>query len=222
MPDADILPAPLREPMPGANEGGDDERAALLAKAANWAACCLIDELDRDGFSFYRSPGHRVRFTAELSQLGAGSAVRAFSPFFAAVSDMPAETLLAGMAEDFSRLFIGPGPGLAPPFESLYADARRYGGAAASELEKALARAGLHQAGASSLPADHLGVELALLAHWSTLGERAGCGWLLREHLLTWVPQWAEDVRRHSATHFYRALAALVEDIVHCGQEFSA
>lgn len=221
MPDADILPAPLREPMPGAHEGGDGERAVLLTKAALWAASCLIDEVDRDGLSFYRTPENQARFMAELSQLGAGRAVLAFRPFFAAVSDMPAESLLAGMAEDFSRLFIGPGPGLAPPFESLYVGAGRYGGAATSELENALARAGLQQTGAPNLPGDHLGVELALLAHWSALGERTECRWLLRHHLLTWVPQWAENVRTHSVTHFYRALAALVEDIVRCGQELS-
>jgi TorA maturation chaperone TorD len=219
--DDNSLSDSLRDPMPDAAECGDDERAVLLAKAALWAASCLIDEVDRDGVSFYRTPENQDRFMAELSRLGADRAVLAFRPFFDAVSDLPAESLLAGMAEDFSKLFIGPGPGLAPPFESLYVGAGRYGGTATSELENALARAGLQQTGSPNFPGDHLAVELALLAHWSTLGERAECGWLLREHLLTWVPRWAEDVRRHSATHFYRALAALVEDIVRCGQEFS-
>lgn len=216
------LSAALRNPMPVADEGTDNERGALLAKAALWAASHLIDEMDADGLSFYRTPANQARFIAELSQLGADSAIVAFRAFFDVVSDSAPERLLASMAEDFSRLFVGPGPGLAPPFESLYVGAGRYGGSAASELENALARAGLQQTGSLSLPSDHLGVELALLAHWSALGERTECIWLLRQHLLVWVPQWSADVQRHAETHMYRALAALVVDVTERGLELSA
>lgn len=195
----------------------DIRRPQLLHRAALWAAHYVQYEADEDAILFYRKPDNQIRVMSELSVLGACTAASAFRAFFDASAALSLEQVLADLREDYARLFVGPGPGAAPPYESLYLGEGRYGGEVPRDFERALARAGLERTGSLG-PADHLSIEIALLGHWSLSGNVSECRWLIQEHLLRWVFRWADDVQSNARTSFYRAVAALVVDVVACGR----
>jgi len=130
----------------------------------------------------------------------------------------PAATVEA-LAEDYARLFIGPGPGLAPPYESLYTSAeRRYYGDAFSEVAALLRAEGIQVAAEFAAPADHIAVELAIMRHLAQKPAAPGQPhpWhvqreFLDGHLLRWAPRWVADVAREAATGFYRGAASLLD-----------
>lgn len=125
------------------------------------------------------------------------------------------EALLLELAVDYAQLFIGPGPGKAPPFESIYtsADGRLFGDAYAAVVET-LHREEIAVAKEFSAPADHAAVELAVVAHLidrdsGSDGEAPSpaADAFLREHVLSWFPRWLKLVEDNAATGFYRTAA---------------
>jgi TorA maturation chaperone TorD len=134
------------------------------------------------------------------------------------------EPVFKDLQSDYFSLFVGAGKVLAPPWESVYfseerllfqeqtlavrAWYRRFG----LEIEK------LHQE-----PDDHLGLELAFLAHLASLGlaelERQDSDGVeailnaqrnfVQQHLLRWEGEWSGLVLEHARTDFYRGLARL-------------
>jgi TorA maturation chaperone TorD len=141
------------------------------------------------------------------------------------------------LAADYTRLFVGPGKLLAPPWESVYFSPNRLifqeqtlhvrGWYARFGLANSrAATSGLDPAYAGSSgrePDDHVGLELAFVAHLASLGlaaleageaarlaetldaQRA----FLEAHLLQWAPDWCGQVEAKAATAFYQSAARL-------------
>lgn len=139
----------------------------------------------------------------------------------------PAE---AGAAHDlhraYTRLFLGPGRPIAPPYESAYVEGR-LAGEASTQVAHCYAEAGLQvvcRDDRYELP-DHVAVELAFMAHLAAQEERdpgQAEEWrerqrrFLREHLTRWLPQFCQDIEASQAHPFYcdaaRAAKRLVEE----------
>lgn len=124
------------------------------------------------------------------------------------------------LAREYNRLFVGPGPLAAPPWESVYLTKEKL---LCGEPEAAVRRCyqsfGLAPDKGAE-PADHLALELAFMSRLCALAisepERlrellAGQRRFLEEHLLAWTPAWADDVCSNSQTRFWRSLAALTQ-----------
>jgi TorA maturation chaperone TorD len=140
------------------------------------------------------------------------------------IRDINAADRFEDLQVDYTRLFIGPGKVLAPPWESVYFGVnrslfqqetlqvrlwyRRFG----LEIEK------LHKE-----PDDHIGMELSFIANLSQRALRAleakdetrfsklleAQRQFIAEHPLQWASSWCSLVEEHSRTDFYRGLAIL-------------
>lgn len=122
-----------------------------------------------------------------------------------AIAELEAIPLEAWQGEH-TRLFVSGYPSTpCPPFESAYRQGQM-GGATAADLTALYRRAGLEATGA---PADFLGT---LLECAGLLEERGDPGHLLPElwgdHLLHWLPRFAQDLQDHSDFLLYRCLGA--------------
>lgn len=141
-------------------------------------------------------------------------------------SDISANAYEAGayqeqLSEDYNRLFTGPGPLVAPPWESVYRSKERliFG-------EQTLAvRAFYHSFGLKATkqaqePEDHIALEFEFLGWLCQQAAKAsspleaqpfltGQRDFFAGHVLEWVPVFCEDVRQGSETVFYRSLAQL-------------
>lgn len=123
------------------------------------------------------------------------------------------------LASDCQRLFVGPGPVLAPPWESVYRTRDKLlFGEPDDAVRKIYLREGLVVNQAE--PADHIALELAFMARVGALApensENAAeimniqCSFL-KEHLLSWVPDWQKDVTCNAETHFWSGLAMITK-----------
>ncbi len=141
----------------------------------------------------------------------------------------------AELAVEFTRLFLGPGPHIAP-YESVFIrgegeEKPRLWGKATLEVADFYAEAGLAQAEGET--PDHLGLEFEAVAalareeaeQWESgaVDEAARLRELQRrfcsEHLLRWVPEFSRAVAGSTRSGFYRNMAVLAENNVrmHCG-----
>lgn len=137
---------------------------------------------------------------------------------------------------DFSRLFIGPGRLLAPPYESVYRS--REGLVFEAETLQVRARYkawGLQAPHLNREPDDHVGLELEFLGTLCLRGldaietgdadllgrVREEISGFLDDHVLRWVPACMDDVAAGARTACYRAVAALVQGaLAHAEQAF--
>jgi TorA maturation chaperone TorD len=134
------------------------------------------------------------------------------------------DAAFASVRDDYTRLFVGPGRLLAAPWESVYTNKDR----AVFQMETVSAknwylRFNLALASEYNEPADHIGLQFGFLAHLSELTIAASDirdgaevkrlviaqrGFLL-QHILPWVPRWADDVLANARTDLYRGVAWL-------------
>lgn len=145
--------------------------------------------------------------------------------------------LAQSLAEEYTRLFVGPGPHLTA-YESVYVPgegdqgARLWGAAA-------VAVAGFYREIGLELPEgripDQLGIELEAMALMAgaeserlAAGDEEGAGRLAamqqkfcQEHLLRWVPAVCGDIEKATRSSFYQSMAALAAGLVEatCGEE---
>ena len=113
------------------------------------------------------------------------------------------------LADEYRRLFVGPGPKAAPPWGSVYTDHDRVMfGASALELHDWLSANGISVAAHDNMPDDSIGRMLKLMAWIARMRPE-----LLREylehHLLTWAPQFLELMGREAQQPAFSALARL-------------
>lgn len=166
-----------------------------------------------------------IPFGAERPEVAAGLAL--LQAWTRANSD--GRLALEALRADYTRLFIGPGKIIAPPWESAQVDEERL-----TFQEETLAvrnwyrRFGLQAVRQYTEPDDHVGLELAFLAHMTQLAlaaqaegnqgrvaellvaERA----FLAEHLHKWLPGWCAQVDQHAHTDFWRGLAQVTGGVV--------
>jgi TorA-specific chaperone len=110
----------------------------------------------------------------------------------------------------FTQLFEGlGGPHTVPPFESAHASpSGRLFQASSSAMKRRLREAELTPSTGDREPADHLSVELALLASLMRRDGSEGAQLaLLNDHLLVWVPGFARAVAQQDSTGFYGGAA---------------
>jgi putative dimethyl sulfoxide reductase chaperone len=132
------------------------------------------------------------------------------------------------LRNEYTRLFIGLGTVLAPPWESVFFSEKRL----IFQEETLQVRSWYRQFGLevekiNHEPDDHLGLELAFLAHLSGLAaealqnsdlekyeeiQKAYLQFLI-EHPLRWAEIWCEQVLAHAQTDFFRGLALIIKGV---------
>ncbi len=133
------------------------------------------------------------------------------------------------LAADYAHLFLGPGALLAPPWESVYFnDERLVFQVQTSQVRAWYRRFGLEAANDGREPEDHIGLELAFVAHLSGLGLTAleagddaaftetleALRAFLNTHLLKWAPAWCRQVEAGASTAFYQAAARITRGVL--------
>ena len=136
---------------------------------------------------------------------------------------------MEALQSDYTHLFIGPGKVLAAPWESIYFnDERLVFQEQTLDVRSWYRRFGLEPEKLYSEPDDHIGLEMAFLAHLARRGLRAleegdreTFDELLRSqhaflsaHPLKWVGPWCAQVGEHATTGFYRGLALLTRGML--------
>jgi putative dimethyl sulfoxide reductase chaperone len=123
---------------------------------------------------------------------------------------------------DQLRLFVGPGPALAAPWESVQRDDEHMLFQQETlQVRNWYRRFGLQVVRLHQEPDDHAGLELAFLSHLAQLAlvaqsehqpERetellTALRTFLNTHAQRWIPGWCAQVIQHARTDFYRGLA---------------
>lgn len=126
-----------------------------------------------------------------------------------------------------TRLFEGPGQPAVPPFASFHLNERQLMGPAAHAVRRAYLAWNALPRDSGRVPPDHLALELGFMAYlargaMSANGNAprwlAGSAEFLREHLLTWVPNFTEQVGVASAHPFFVGLANLTRSVLEADQ----
>lgn len=191
---------------------GSDSLAAgeWDAAVAEWLAGLFLAPLPLAAVVSFRE-GFEASLLDELErQPGCTQGVRAMKAVLAN-GEPTALTRQLGIA--FMQLFEGTGgPRTVSPFESAHAGAGgRLFQAPAQDMDRLLSTAGLRLTRGAHEPADHLSVELALLAHMMRdPGQRHGTASFLERRLLAWVPGFAEAVGTADPAGFYAGAASVL------------
>ena len=133
------------------------------------------------------------------------------------------------LQDDYTRLFIGPGKLLAPPWQSVYLDGDRLVFQVHTvQVNSYYERFGLELGSEYREPADHVGLQFEFLAHLAEISLQAlrdrdnvkfselctAQRGFLRNHMIRWVPHWSRDVDTYARTDFYRGVALLASGIL--------
>ncbi len=135
------------------------------------------------------------------------------------------EEVIGELQVDYTRLFSGVSKIPVAPWESVYFnDERLVFQKQTVDVRNWYKRFGLEVASEHNEPDDHIGLELAFMAHLARLGltaqgenddgdlqeARSAQREFLQGHLLLWAPLWCNLVLEHARTSFYRGLALLL------------
>lgn len=124
---------------------------------------------------------------------------------------------------EYARLFVGPGPLLAPPFGSVYLDGERtVMGPSTLEVAELYEQAGLRMDTGRGDPPDHVAVELEfayfLVRESARLNGESRADEIdslqrhfVRQYLLPWVPSFCDDIAAHSESDYFRSLAFILK-----------
>lgn len=128
--------------------------------------------------------------------------------------------------EEFQRLFIGPGPLQAPPWESVYTskEANLFD-RATLEVRAIYLEQGYQFSRYQHEPDDHLALELEFMAkmieQWLQLEDEEERSIslhvqhdFLKQHLINWVPLFAQRIEKLSNSRFYQGLAHLLQQFL--------
>lgn len=128
------------------------------------------------------------------------------------------QTLVLDLAAAFGRLFLGAGgPHSAPPYQSIFEGehVRLYQNAA-SEMNEVLQELDISMAVALKEPADHLAIQLQVMA---VLAKRADVERqiaFIKKHLVSWIGLFEAACDRNDPSRFYahvaKATRAFIED----------
>lgn len=125
---------------------------------------------------------------------------------------------------DYTRLFVGVGKVLAPPWESVYFNEdRMIFQKQTLEVRDWYRRFGLELENLHKEPDDHIGLEMSFIAYMADLGIKVleeqdeekyqllndAKRQFLSGHLLQWGPTWCALVKENARTDFYRGLSYL-------------
>ncbi len=133
------------------------------------------------------------------------------------------DAVFQSLQEEYARLFVGPGPVVAPPWESVhFSQERLLFQDQTFQARDWYARFGLEAPNLHREPDDHIGLELHFVAQLARLGLQAcqsedqelqelleAQRRFLAEHLLRWGPGWCARVEATSKSDLFRGLALL-------------
>jgi len=132
------------------------------------------------------------------------------------------------LSEDFFRLFAVSGLPLAPAYASIYLAHGNDNGSPREKISEFYHSYGWESRSQGKVPEDHLGIELLFLTmmidKYMHLDDDPFYSEMRKEirtfidlHILSWIPEWNEDIREHAHTYCYKGIATLiyacVEDI---------
>lgn len=204
----------------GGDAAPDSDRAVLAARLDDLAGCyafvsrLLLASPDADLLARVRQPDLMPAWPLRDATSREGAALLARG----AAADV------LTLARDHQALFIGPGPLLAPPYESVHRSRERLLFEEPTFQVRAAYRAfGRVAPALNKEPDDHLGLELDFLAHLcvraldgldtgdevATDTALAAQQTFLTDHTLVWGPECLRLVREHARTDFYRGVALL-------------
>jgi TorA maturation chaperone TorD len=127
---------------------------------------------------------------------------------------------------DYTTLFIGPGKVMAPPWESIYFRKERIIFQEETlEVRNWYRRFGLESVKLYHEPDDHIGLELAFIAHLAGLAYEAedeekfnqlieAQKEFLSAHTLKWAAGWVAQVLEHAKTDFFKGVALVVRGVL--------
>jgi len=118
---------------------------------------------------------------------------------------------------DFARLFSITA-GHLPPHESLYnyplADKPRLWGKATEEVQNFYESVGLMIYEEMDLIPDHLSAELFFMNYLIEQGLIDYQMSFFEKHLLSWVPEYCVEIKKHAQTTFYKEVAELLKEFI--------
>ena len=119
-----------------------------------------------------------------------------------------AEGLTDEARSDYTRLFVGPGKVLAPPWGSVYLNHDRLlFDENTLVVRQFYERFGMKIKEKYKEPDDHIGIELEFLAHLAEQGEDKAMVSFAKTLISPWAPLWNNDVQKYARTGYYRGLA---------------
>jgi TorA maturation chaperone TorD len=136
------------------------------------------------------------------------------------------DELLSELQADYTRLFIGPGKVLAPPYESVHFSSDRLMFQKETlQVRQWYARFGLQSEKIYNEPDDHIGLELLFMAHLAaqvaaaakqedgeTLDRMLEAQRMFAStHLFRWAFRWCDQVCEHTHTDFFRGIALMTQ-----------
>ncbi|MDK9698316.1 MAG: molecular chaperone TorD family protein, partial [Siculibacillus sp.] len=122
-------------------------------------------------------------------------------------------TVAVRVATAHRRLFDGlAGPETVPPYESAHVGDGRLFGRPVAEMERLLAAHDLSVAADAHEPADHLAIELALMARLVSHDHPDRATFAAR--LTGWIPAFARACEAHDRAGFHAAAARLLATLV--------
>lgn len=134
------------------------------------------------------------------------------------------EEKVAHWQTEYTRLFLGPGQAPAYPYASLYLSPRRLlMQEITAEVRRVYLEQGLIMDRLYTQPEDHLGVELEFLGYLQRkrLEEPQKANTVaevkrkfLSTHLLTWVPDFAQDIITNTMEPLFQELAGLLQEFL--------
>lgn len=136
---------------------------------------------------------------------------------------------LAAVVADHRRLFVGPRPLLAAPWESVYRS--REGlvfDVQTLQVRQAYRRFGLQTPYLNKEPDDHIALEASFVSALAVraldalaVGDQqqaaelvAAIGDFARDHLAAWVPDFLDRVEQHARTDYHRGMARLTAGVL--------
>ncbi|WP_135821976.1 TorD/DmsD family molecular chaperone [Halostella litorea] len=136
---------------------------------------------------------------------------------------LSADVELRELRVEYTRLFLGPGTGQCPPYESVYRDGDDDGelgpvrGPSTDAVRRWYREFGTRPDPERPALADHVATELEFVAHLAETEDPDVVEQFLDEHPRRWVGTFAARVRDHDPDGFYRTLLDLTERAVETG-----
>ncbi len=139
------------------------------------------------------------------------------------------EEAFEDIRDDYTRLFIGPGKVLAPPWESMYfTKERSIFREETLQVREWYRRFGLESVKLHHEPDDHIGLELAFVSHLAEqaltaldAGDEEQFNKLIAAqidfmtgHTFQWAAGWAALVLEHTRTDFFKGVALIVKGVM--------
>ena len=125
------------------------------------------------------------------------------------------------LQEDFNRLISGSGVPLAPPLKSNYIDTLIKEASGAERVSDFYDSYGWNKRTRYNIPDDNLGIELLFLTlltdKYISIDDEAcrkemgkEIRRFLKDHVLSWLPEWNERMQEYSKTLCYKGIATLI------------